>query len=93
MAAADVVEVEIDALRRNPAQLLGEVTGAVVYGGVQPECVGEVPRLLGAPADPITSEAPRAFASWAATEPTAPAAADTQTRSPGCIRATSTRPM
>src|SRR5580698_690981 len=46
--AADVVEVEIDALRRDPAQLTDEVTGAVVHGRAQPERVSKVPRLVGA---------------------------------------------
>jgi hypothetical protein len=49
--------------------------------------------LAGPPAEPITRAAPSALATWPATLPTAPAAAETKTTSPsrtGAISVTAT---
>ena len=44
------------------------------------------------PAEPTTSDAPLSFASWPTSEPTAPAAPDTNTASPSLNDATSSSP-
>ena len=59
MVAADVVEIDIDAFRRGPAQEIAHRPGLVVERGVQPELVQEVRDLLvGARAsdDPVAAD-------------------------------------
>src|SRR5581483_4848922 len=49
--AADVLEVDVDALRTGLAKLPGEVAGLVVDAGVEPQLVGDVAALFGSAGD------------------------------------------
>ena len=78
--AADVLEVHVDAVRAGLASAPSSRV-VTVDRRVEAELVDEPRALVGAAGDPDDA-APRSFASWPATEPTAPAAAETTTVSP-----------
>ncbi len=80
--AADVVEVDVDALGGGLPQLPPDGPVLVVERRVEAEVVDEVATFSGEPALPMTRLAPSALAIWPTTLPTAPAAPDTKTTSP-----------
>ena len=80
--AADVVEVDVDAVRRGLAQQLGDRAVVVVERGVEAELVAQPRDLLGRARRSRSRCGPRSFAICPASEPTAPAAPHTNTTSP-----------
>ncbi len=86
LAAADVVEENVDALARGLPQTLREGGVAVVDGDVGTEQLLRRDRLRRYPPAMATTCAPAALASWTATPPTAPAALTSTVVSPGLRR-------
>ena len=81
--AADVVEIDVDALGAMLAQRLLDVLALVVDGGVEAELVDEVAGTSPAPPAMPTTRQPLILAICPTTVPTAPAAPETTTVSPG----------
>ena len=79
--AADVVEIDVDALRAVLREAGLHVFRLVVDGGVEAELVDDVLHFSGPPAMPTTRQ-PLILAIWPATAPTAPAAPEMTTVSP-----------
>lgn len=93
MLAADVVEEDVDAIRRGLGQLLGDRPVLVVERCVVAVLLDEQLGLLVGAALPIARAAPWSFAIWPTWLPTAPAAPETKTVSPSLIFANRVRPM
>jgi hypothetical protein len=88
---ADVVEVDVDALRAVLAQRAAVVLRLVVDRRVEAEVLDDVRHFSGPPAMPTTRQ-PLIFAIWPTSPPTAPAAPETTTVSPALGLPTSSRP-
>ena len=92
MIAADVVEIHVDAVGRGGVERAAVSRRPrrrvlVVDRRVEPELLGDQPTLSAEPALPTTKQ-PRSLASCPAMAPTAPAAPEMKTRSPGLSSAT-----
>lgn len=75
---ADTVEEDVDTVRREGAQAGVDIVAAMVDRGIETGLFQQPRAFAGPPAMPITVQ-PRVFAIWPATEPVAPAAAETST--------------
>jgi hypothetical protein len=91
VVAADVVEVDVDAFGGGLPKLAENGGGLVVKAASKPISRSQ-PTFSSLPALPITRAAPLSLAIWPATLPTAPAAPETNTTSPGLSAAMSSRP-
>jgi hypothetical protein len=90
--AADVLEIDVDALRAGVLQLRGQIGIAVVEAIVKAELVLHVVAFVLAAGDADRAGAlDRAI--WPTAEPTAPEAAATTTVSPACGLPMSSRPV
>ena len=67
---ADVLPVDVDAIRAGGAQRLGEVGGAVIDAGIEAELVHRRRRTSPWPPAMPTARQPLIFAIWPTTEPT-----------------------
>ena len=85
--AADVVEVDVDPVGAQLLEPGPDVVGAVVDGAVEAEVVDQPAGLVAGAADADRPGSPWILAIWAASEPVAPAAADTTTVSPSSASA------
>jgi hypothetical protein len=50
--AADILEIDVDALGARCFELLGEIGRAMIDAGIETELIGDVPAFLGAARDP-----------------------------------------
>ena len=91
--AADVVEEDVDAVGRRRRELLGHRAVVVVERGGEAELpVSQAHLLRASRRCRRRADAPRSRANWPTRLPTAPAAPDTKTSSPGWNAATRNSP-